>query len=820
MTQERLDIIVSEKGSRTVRRNVESIGKSAQKSQSAVSLLSRALTSLAVGAGITSAIRTMAAFSQEMSTVRAIANATESEFAQLRATAEGLGATTRFSATQAAEGMTFLARAGFNANEVLSTIDDTLRLAQAGALDLASAADIASNIMKGFRLDNDQAARAVDVLAFAANNANTNVQQLGEAMKFVAPVAAGLGVSMEESAAAIAALSDAGLQGSLAGTGLRRVLSELESPSTKTEKILRNLGVTTDDVRVSQVGLTNALTTLRDAGVDTGQALEIFGDRGGPAFEVLSSAIPRVVKLTEELRNAEGTAKRIADVMDDNLNGALLAVRSAAESVVLSLGKLGAESTLTNFFRGLAEVLRNVAANLDVVVAGASALATLIALRLTPAIVALTASLLKNPFGLIAVAIGTITVSLAGLNDDIIVFGTNIGRLRALFLATFSFIKDLVASTFNGITEASKVAFDNVPALMKFAFQTGINGVITVMEAGINLISLGLAKIPEAIVEAFKKLPGILGTVFTNVKTTVTSFLTDISNFEFPTFEDLFDLGDNGALVITLPRVAMDKAGTDAAMIVGEAFTGQFDADLRKTLGEGFPGIFKEITKRADVIEQTRNAGTAIGKETGSAVVAAVKEAVVPTSGKASGLFDGLTEQVRDSFLTVNDVVTDSLKSLEDTLVEFTQTGKLSFEDLANSISSSLARIAIQQNITGPLAKLFEDNGSGASSASGFIGNLFSKGKSLLGFAGGGSIDVGGVGGVDNNVLSLNSQPVARVSKGERIDVVPNGGNGSQRPVNITFNISTPNAESFQKSQTQIFAKAQASLQRAGVRNN
>lgn len=316
-------------------------------------------------------ISTLAGYGQEMSTVQAITQATSAEFRALSAEAQRLGSTTRFSASEAAQGMAFLARAGFSAEEALAATEGTLTLAQSGALGLGQAADIASNVLTGFRLEVDQTARVVDVLSFTANNANTTVGQLGEAMSMVAPVAAGLGVSVEESAAAIAALSDAGIQSTRAGTGLRRVLSTLESPTAAAEAILSDLGLTTNDVRVSSVGLTAALQALAGAGIDTGTALELFGDRGGPAFEVLSSSIPTVISMNSELQNAEGTAQRIATTMDSNLNGALLAVRSAAEAVTLSFGALsgtGMEDTAL----GVASSLRLVAENADIVARGIS----------------------------------------------------------------------------------------------------------------------------------------------------------------------------------------------------------------------------------------------------------------------------------------------------------------------------------------------------------------------------------------------------------------------------------------------------------------
>ena len=351
MADTKLNIIVelknlARKGLTDLRTQFGQLTKSTSNATSAATALKRALLGIGGILAIKKAVGVLADFEQAMSTVKAITRATEIQFVALTETAKRLGATTRFTATQAAEGMLFLSRAGFSTNKVLASIEATLNLAQAGALDLGRAADIASNILTGFRLKASDAARVVDVLALAANSSNTNVEQLGEAMKLVAPVAAGLGVSLEEATAAVAALSDAGLQGTLAGTGLRRTLSELESPSMKTRGILKSLGLTVDDVRVTSVGLAQALKNLKNAGVDTGLALEIFGDRGGPAFEVMSSSIPKIDAMNEKLKGAAGTAKRIADIMDDNLNGAILKVKSAMESLILSMGEAGGSSRI------------------------------------------------------------------------------------------------------------------------------------------------------------------------------------------------------------------------------------------------------------------------------------------------------------------------------------------------------------------------------------------------------------------------------------------------------------------------------------------
>jgi TP901 family phage tail tape measure protein len=404
---------------------------------------------LGAGAGLAGGIQTIAAFSQAMSTVQAVTNATASQFDLLEAKAKFLGATTRFSATEAAEGMLFLARAGFDVNAVLGSIEGTLQLAQAGALDLGAAADIASNILSGFRLDVSETGRVVDVLAKLANSANTDITQLGEAMKFVAPVAAGLGVSVEEAAAAVGSLSDAGLQSSLAGTGLRRVLSELESPSSKSVKIFKELGVSVDEVRPSAVGLTPALQRLAKAGLDTGQALEVFGDRGGPAFEVLASSLPKVVAQTKALQDAGGTASRVSTIMDDNLAGAIKSAQSAFEALTLAMGEAGAEPALRAAFQGLADLLRFAAANADIlgvaivalsaraivpfaISAGVGAVAAV--QRLQAQLVILNAiagrttgviSILTASAGGLAAALGPTTLIIAGLAVAYIAFARN-----------------------------------------------------------------------------------------------------------------------------------------------------------------------------------------------------------------------------------------------------------------------------------------------------------------------------------------------------------------------------------------------------------
>lgn len=337
-------------------------------------------------AGVIKIVNVLADFEQAISTVGAVSEASATQLQEFTDTARRLGATTRFSATEAAEGLVFLARAGFSANEALGAIEGTLKLAQAGALNLGRAADIASNVLQGFRLEVTETGRVVDVMAKAANSSNTNVLQLGEALSFVAPIAAGVGVSLEETVGAIGALSNAGIQASRAGTGLTRVISNLEAPTNTTKDILRGLGITADQVKVSSVGLTQAIRVLGEAGVDTGLALEIFGQRGGPAFEVLSSSIDDVEALTRVMGGAAGTADELARIMDDNLKGSLKQLVSAFQEVILAAGESGASGALRSMVDGLTGVFRFIGRNIEFFKVGVLSASVVLLTRFIPAV--------------------------------------------------------------------------------------------------------------------------------------------------------------------------------------------------------------------------------------------------------------------------------------------------------------------------------------------------------------------------------------------------------------------------------------------------
>ena len=204
-------------------------------------------TGLAIGAGLASSVNTGMEFQAAMSRVGAVSGATGSDFARLEAQAEELGRTTVWSASQAAEGMQYLAMAGFKTNDILATMPGMLSLASAGQVELAEAADISSNILSGFGLAASDIGRVGDVLTTTFTGSNTSLSGLGNTMKYAAPVAKSLGASLEVTAAMAAKLGDAGIQGEMAGTALRNVMLKLSSPTGKAAKTMEALGVSVVD---------------------------------------------------------------------------------------------------------------------------------------------------------------------------------------------------------------------------------------------------------------------------------------------------------------------------------------------------------------------------------------------------------------------------------------------------------------------------------------------------------------------------------------------------------------------------------------------
>lgn len=297
-------------------------------------------TSAALGGISAAAIKVGSDFEAQMSRVKAISGATGEEFEKLKKQAIQLGADTAFSASEAAQGMENLAAAGFTTSEIMDAMPGMLNLAAASGEDLASSADIAASTLRGFGLEASDAAHVADVLAENANRTNSSVAETGEAMKYVAPLARAAGISMEETAAAIGIMANAGIQGSQAGTTLRGAISRLSKPTEDMQVAMEELGVSFYDSEGKMKSLSDQVGMMRKAmsGMTDEQKnnylVTLYGQEAlSGMLALINEGEGELSSLTEAYKACDGSAKAAAETMQDNLQGAIEQLSGSAESL-------------------------------------------------------------------------------------------------------------------------------------------------------------------------------------------------------------------------------------------------------------------------------------------------------------------------------------------------------------------------------------------------------------------------------------------------------------------------------------------------------
>ena len=278
------------------------------------------------------AVSGAAEFEAQLATVKAVSGASAADMDALRAAAAKMGAETKYTATEAAQGLENLARAGLSASDSIKALPSVLALAQGNSLELADAAGYITKAAAGMGLEMSEAARVADVLAKAASSANTDVQGMGLAMSYAAPTAHALGLTLEETAAYIGKLADAGFDGSRAGTAMATMMGQFQNPASTFRKELAALGIRTRDFN-------QAIRELAATGAKGQAAISALGEAAGPAFLALAGqGIEAVDELNDKLKDATGFAIGQAEVMNNTLKGAFDALGSAWGALKEKLG--------------------------------------------------------------------------------------------------------------------------------------------------------------------------------------------------------------------------------------------------------------------------------------------------------------------------------------------------------------------------------------------------------------------------------------------------------------------------------------------------
>ena len=357
--------------------------------------LSTGISAPLIGLGAI-AVRTFQGFEAEMSKVKAVSGATAQEFKILEDQAKKLGAATTFTASEVAGLQVEFAKLGFTASEIDKVTESTLYLAQAGGAELGRAAEVAGSTLRAFGLAAEETGRVTDVMAKSFSTSSLDMESFAEAMKTVAPIAKATGVSVEEASAMLGALANNGIKGSIAGTALKKILSELHregKPMTQTFRELSNQNI-----------------NLADAN-------DLVGERAKGALLVLTEQMGLVDELTVSYQDAEGAAQAMAEEMMDNTAGAFKILQSATEGALIEIGESITENEV---FKGVLEKLTATVGKITKAISGMTAaeqynkviLAGLLAL--VPLVITAVGAL-SIAFGSLTAAMGPVGIAVAAV---------------------------------------------------------------------------------------------------------------------------------------------------------------------------------------------------------------------------------------------------------------------------------------------------------------------------------------------------------------------------------------------------------------------
>src|SRR5690625_2126151 len=494
------------------------------------------------------ALRTAGDFESSMNRVAAISQATSTQLSNMESVARQLGGTTQFSASQAADAMSFLAMAGLEVNQITQAMPSVLNLAAAAQLDMAQAADIATNIMAGFGKEAHELDGAVDVLAKSFTSANTDLSQLGEAMKMVGPVASGFGIQFEETAAAVGFLSDAGIQASSAGTGLRRILSTLAQSA-------EDLGIKAWRADGSMRSMADIIEDLEHVGITSARAMEVFGDRGGPAMQVLLGRGSEALReMTGELEDAGGTAQRIAERQMEGLKGAILELRSAFEELQLSIADSGLMDMVTGLVRRVTRFVQSLTELSPQLLRNATAFAA-VAAAIGPVLAGIgmfmtAIGAISAPVTAAVAVIGVATATIISNWEDVERYFRSGGGAKM-----WQDLREIVDSTVSAIISVWEEFGDDLMAITRRAFEVvadsvgfALNRINTLMKKFNGEFDTELNIWEDNILTTVDKIDGIIvGTISRAFRIATRSVI----NF-FRATDD--EAGDSGAGFIDLQR--------------------------------------------------------------------------------------------------------------------------------------------------------------------------------------------------------------------------------------------------------------------------
>ena len=528
------------------------------------------VTAGVVGLG-TAAVKTAADFDSAMSKVAAVSGATGKDLDALRDKAREMGSKTKFSASEAAEAMNYMAMAGWKTEDMLSGIEGVMNLAAASGEDLATTSDIVTDALTAFGLSAKDSGHFADILAAASSNANTNVSMMGETFKYCAPIAGALGFSAEDTAEAIGLMANAGIKGSQAGTALRTIMNNLSGDVKICGSSIGEVTVATTNADGSMRDLSDILADCRPAfsGLSESEkaaaAESLVGKNAMSGFLALMNAGEADInKLSSAIDNCDGCAAGMAETMNDNLAGQLTILKSQLQELAISFGELlmpairtivGWIQKFVDWLNSMDEGTRKVIVTIALVAAAIgpvliivgkviSAIGTIMTIipklagvinAAKGVIAAFNAVCAANPYVLIIAAIVALVAAF-------IYLWNNCEEFRQFWIDLWESIKEIAVAVWEALKEFFTAAWEAIKTTAVTVwnaikdFFTGLwEGIKNIFTTVVNAISTFLTNawnaIKNTVTTVFNAIKTFFTTIWNGIKSVITTVVTAISTF-------------------------------------------------------------------------------------------------------------------------------------------------------------------------------------------------------------------------------------------------------------------------------------------------
>ena len=455
---------------------------------------------LALGAG---AIKTASDFEAGMSKVSALSGATGDDLKMLEDKAREMGSTTKYSATESAEALSYMALAGWDAEQMAAGLEPSLKLAGAAGMELSLATDIVTDTMSMFGMQASEATKMTDMLAYAQANSNTDVQQLGEALKYCGASANAMGYDLADTTALLGTFADQGLKGSAAGTTLNAMFRDMKAKAKDGAIAIGDTNVAIVDANGNYRHMTDILADVEKATEGMTQAerdMALSSIWGTEALKGVNMAfeagVPKIREFEEGIRNSDGAASEMYDTMQNNLQGAIDNMKSAFEGLLITIGQ-----RLIPIFQNLVEGITNVFTwfnnlnpaiqNVIIAVGGLLALlgplllivgnVIIFIVKLSTSISALVtffsaggagAGILSAAIGALSGPIGIAIAAITALIAIGVLLYQNWDTIKAKCTEVWNSIKETVTTVWNNIKTSTSEVWDNITSTLSSAWDT------------------------------------------------------------------------------------------------------------------------------------------------------------------------------------------------------------------------------------------------------------------------------------------------------------------------------------------------------------